>query len=107
MTLLALFFGFIQVTLFCIGGGYAALPVIKNVVIDHYGWLTITQFADLVGISEMTPGPIILNAATFVGSHVAGLPGAVMATAGCIVSPAVIVSVIAYFYFKYNKLSLV
>ena len=107
MVLLELFWSFFQVTLFSIGGGYAALPIIKEVVVERNGWLTIAQFADLVVISEMTPGPIILNSATFVGAQVAGFPGAVMATIGCLTSPAIIVSIIAFFYFKYKELSIV
>ena len=105
--MLALFGSFFQVTLFSIGGGYAALPIIKDIVVDRNGWLTIAQFADLVVIDEMAPGPIILNSATFVGAQVAGLPGAIMATLGCIASPAIIVSIIAYFYFKYKDFTIV
>ena len=73
-------------------------------MVNQYGWLTVAQFADLVVIDEMAPGPIILNSATFTGSLVAGFPGAVMATLGCITGPAIIVSIIAYFYFKYKEL---
>ena len=104
MVLLELFWAWFQIGLFSIGGGYAALPIIKNVVVDKYGWLTIAQFADLVVIDELAPGPIILNSATFVGSQVAGLPGAVVSTFGCIAGPSIIISAIAYFYFKHTEL---
>lgn len=107
MVLLELFWAFFQVTLFSIGGGYAALPMIKNVAVDRYGWLTMAQFTDLIVIDEMAPGPVILNSATFVGAQTAGFPGAVMATVGCLTSPAIIISIIAYFYFKYQNLSVV
>jgi len=104
MILWDLFLSFCQISLLSIGGGYAALPIIKSACVDHRGWLSLSEFADLLVISEMTPGPIILNSATFIGTKVAGLPGAVIATIGCISGPTVIVAVIAYFYFKYREL---
>ena len=107
MILLELFWVWFQIGLFSIGGGYAALPIIKNMVVDNYGLLTLAQFADLVVIAEMTPGPIIINSATFVGTQVAGFPGAVVATLGCITGPAIIVFIIAYFYSKYKELTIV
>jgi len=84
MIYLELFWSFFQVGLFSIGGGYAAMPLIQNQVVDIHPWLTMTGFADIMAISEMTPGPIAVNAATFVGIQVAGLPGALIATIGCI-----------------------
>lgn len=107
MIYLELFKAWFQIGLFSIGGGYAALPIIKNVIVDGYGWLSISQFADLVVIDEMAPGPIILNSATFVGAQVAGFPGAITATIGCLTGPAVIVSLIAYLYFKYQDLPVI
>jgi chromate transporter len=107
MILYELFWAWFQIGLFSIGGGYAALPIIKNMIVDNYGWLSVAQFADLVVIDEMAPGPIILNSATFVGAQVAGFPGAVMATLGCLTGPAIIVSIIAYFYFKYKELPVI
>ena len=107
MILVELFWSFFQITLFTIGGAYAALPMIKNVAVDANGWLTMAQFADLVVIDEMAPGPIILNSATFVGNQVAGIPGGIAATIGCLAGPAIVVSIIAYFYFKYQGLSVV
>ena len=82
MIFLELFLSFLQIGLFSIGGGYAALPLIQNQVVDLKGWLTLEQFADVIAIAEMTPGPIAINAATFVGIQCAGLPGAVVATLG-------------------------
>ena len=79
MIYLELFWSFFQIGLFSIGGGYAAMPLIQNQVVDIHPWLTMTQFADIMTIAEMTPGPIAINSATFVGIQVAGLPGAVAA----------------------------
>ena len=73
--LLQLFVSFFQVGLFSIGGGYAAMPLIQAQSVDIKGWLTLAEFADLVTIAEMTPGPIAINSATFVGMKVAGLSG--------------------------------
>ena len=81
MIYLELFWSFFQVGLFSIGGGYAAMPLIQNQVVDIHPWLTMTGFADIITIAEMTPGPIAVNAATFVGIQVAGLPWALIATA--------------------------
>ena len=67
MIYLELFLAFFQIGLFSIGGGYAALPLIQNQVVDAHMWLTMEQFADVITIAEMTPGPIAINAATFVG----------------------------------------
>ena len=65
----------------------------------------MSEFADLLTISQMTPGPIALNASTFVGTRVAGLPGAIIATIGCVTPSCIIVLTLSYFYFKYKNLS--
>ena len=80
--LLQLFFSFAAVGLVCVGGGYASMPLIQAEVIDQHGWLTMTEFVDIFTLSQMTPGPIGINAATFVGSKVAGIPGSIAATLG-------------------------
>ena len=77
MIYLELFWSFFQIGLFSIGGGYAAMPLIQHQVVDLHPWLTMTQFADIMTIAEMTPGPIAINSATFVGIQIAGLPGAI------------------------------
>lgn len=105
MIYLEIFLSFFQIGLFSIGGGYAALPLIENQVIEVHNWLTIEEFADLLTISQMTPGPIAINASTFVGTKVAGLPGAVIATIGCVTPSCIIVLILSYFYFKYKNLS--
>ena len=107
MILLELFWSFVQIGLFSIGGGYAAMPLIQNQVVDLHPWLTMAQFADIMTIAEMTPGPIAVNSATFVGIQVAGLPGAVVATVGCILPSCVIVTVLAYVYYRFRGLSIV
>lgn len=105
MIYLQLFLSFLQIGLFSIGGGYAAIPLIQAQVVQHHGWLSMSEFTDLVTIAEMTPGPIAVNSATFVGIRIAGLPGALMATLGCIFPSLIIVSLLAYVYYRYKTLS--
>lgn len=105
MICLQLFWSFLQVGLFSIGGGYAAIPFIQRSAVDGYGWLSMAEFTDLVTIAEMTPGPITVNAATFVGNRMAGFIGAAIATFGCVLPSMLIVSLLAYLYFKYKQLS--
>lgn len=107
MTLLQLFWSFFQVGLLSIGGGLAALPLIQNQVVTLHHWLTLTEFTDLITIAEMTPGPIAVNSATFVGIRIAGPIGAIIATLGCIFPACIIVSLLAWFYFKYKNLTVI
>jgi len=105
MIYLELFWSFVQVGLFSIGGGYAAIPLIRAQVVEGSGWLTMAEFTDLITIAEMTPGPIAVNSATFVGIRIAGLPGAVAATMGCIFPSCILVSLLAQIYYRYRGLS--
>lgn len=107
MILLELFWSFVQIGLFSIGGGYAAMPLIQEQVVDIHPWLTMAQFADIMAIAEMTPGPIAINSATFVGIQVAGLPGAVIATLGCVFPSCVIVTALACIYYRFRGLHMV
>ena len=102
MIFLQLFWSFLQVGLFSIGGGYAAMPLIESQVVQGHGWLTMNEFTDLITIAEMTPGPIAVNSATFVGIRIAGIGGALVATLGCITPSLIIVSVLAKIYYKYK-----
>lgn len=79
MILLELFLGFLEVGLFSFGGAYAAIPLIRDVVL-RYGWLSEDRLVHFIAISESTPGPIMVNLATYVGSSQAGLLGAAVAT---------------------------
>ncbi len=104
--LLDLFLSFLQIGLFSVGGGYVAIPLIQQQVVTLHGWLPMAVFTDLVTIAEMTPGPIGINAATFVGVRVAGIPGALVATLGFILPSMVIVSLLGWLYFRYQKMDL-
>lgn len=107
MIYLELFWSFLQIGLFSIGGGYAAMPLIQEQVVDLHSWLNMTQFADIMTIAEMTPGPIAINSATFVGIQIAGIPGAIVATIGCVFPSCVIVMTLSYLYYRYRGLSII
>lgn len=101
--LLLLFAVFFQIGLFSIGGGYAIMPLIQQQVVERYGWLTPQSFTDIITISQMTPGPIAVNTSTFVGIQVCGLPGAIVATFGCVIS-GIVLSLLLYKLFqRYRK----
>ena len=82
------------------------ISLIQGEVVNRYHWLTSGQFTDIVAISQMTPGPIAVNSATFVGIKIAGIPGALAATAGCILPSCIIVTVIAKLYLKYRNMEM-
>lgn len=107
MIYLELFWSFFQIGLFSIGGGYAATPLIQHQAVEVHPWLTMTQFADLIAIAEMTPGPITINSATFVGIQTAGIAGAFAATAGCLLPSCMIVTGLAYTYYRFRSLQII
>ena len=106
MIYVQLFLSFLQVGMFSVGGGYAAIPLIQSQVVEQHGWLTMQEFTDLVTIAEMTPGPIAVNAATFVGLRIAQVSGAIVATLGCITPALFFVSLLSYIYRRYKDISL-
>ena len=106
MIYLKLFLSFLQIGLFSFGGGYAAMPLIQGQVVTEHGWLSMKEFTDLITISQMTPGPIAINSATFVGIKIAGIPGALAATLGCILPSCIIVTVLARLYLKYRNMAM-
>lgn len=107
MIYIELFWAFFKVGILSFGGGYAALPLIQEQIVDVNAWITIEQFADILTISEMTPGPMSLNAATFVGTQLAGVGGALISTLGFILPSCIIVTILALLYKKYHSLSIV
>lgn len=96
-----------QIGMFSFGGGYAAMPLIQNQVVNLNNWLTLTEFTDLITIAEMTPGPIAINSATFVGLRIAGIGGAIISTIGCVLPSCLVVSLLAWLYFKYKNLTII
>ena len=106
MIYLQLFLSFLQIGAFSFGGGYAAMPLIQNQVVQLHPWLSQSEFTALITISQMTPGPIAVNSATFVGTRIAGVPGALAATIGCVLPSCILVTILAKIYLKYRNLSL-
>lgn len=104
MLLLKLFFAFIQVGLFSVGGGYAAIPLIQEQIVNVYGLMTLEEFSDLITVAEMTPGPISINSSTFVGMRLSGIGGVLLCTLGCILPSFCICLTLAHLYYKYRNL---
>lgn len=107
MIYLDLFWNFIQIGLFTIGGGYAALPLIKYRIVELNSYITLNEFIDIITIAESTPGPIAINAATFVGIKTAGILGGIVSTLGLVLPSLVIVIILGIIYSKYKELSAV
>lgn len=80
MILLQLFISYLKIGFFGFGGGYAMLSLIQNEIVVQHGWLTLAEFTDIVAVSQITPGPIAINSATYVGYSVAGVWGSIVAT---------------------------
>lgn len=97
---------FMLIGILSFGGGYAVLPLIEKELVLHHGWLTAQEFVDILTLSEMTPGPIAINAATFSGNRIAGVLGGIAATIGVILPSFIIVLLIAYLYVTYRQLRL-
>lgn len=86
-----LFGVFLKIGAFTFGGGYAMIPFIKREVVDGKKWLTNEELFDIIAIAESTPGPLAINSATFVGSRIAGLKGALIATTGVVLPSFLII----------------
>ncbi len=104
MILLQLFFEFFKTGLFSVGGGLATLPFLYEIS-DRTSWYTHAQLADMIAISESTPGPIGVNMSTYVGFTTAGIPGALIASLGLITPSIIVILVVAHFLktYKDNK----
>ncbi len=103
MLVLKLFWSFIQVGLFSVGGGYAAIPLIQDQIVNIHQLMTLEEFTDLITIAEMTPGPISINSSTFVGMRLSGPIGVLICTLGCIIPSFIICLLLAHFYYKYRS----
>lgn len=106
MILLQLLLTFMKIGVLSFGGGFAVLPLIEEELVHTHQWLTMNEFIDILTLSEMTPGPIAINSATFAGNRVAGIAGGITATIGVTLPSFIIVIILAYLYFKYRNLEL-
>ena len=107
MLLLRVFAAFVRVGAIAFGGAYAAIPLVEQEVVMNEGFMTYAEFTDLLALDEITPGPILINSATFVGMKVAGLPGAVAATLGCILVPCAVAIALLFLFRRYKDTKLV
>lgn len=103
MKLALLYLTFLKIGAFAFGGGYAVLPLIAQYVVQEQGWLTTKGLTDLVSLSQMTPGPIAINSATFIGTKVAGIPGAIIATLGNVTPQFILMMILGYFLFSRHQ----
>jgi chromate transporter len=102
MILLKLYLAFLKIGTFGFGGGYAMLPLIQKEIVDKNAWLSQTDFIDIIGISQMTPGPIAINSATFVGYKAGGFLGSILATLGVVTTSFILISFANYFFNKFK-----
>ena len=104
MLYLQLFYTFFKIGLFGFGGGYAMISMIQGEVVTRYGWLTSQEFTDIVAISQMTPGPIGINSATYVGFTATGsVWGSIIATLAVVLPSFILMLAISKFFLKYQK----
>ena len=103
MIYLQIFFSYLKIGFFGFGGGYAMLSLIQNEIVEQRGWLTATQFADIVAISQITPGPIAINSATYIGYTVAGLGGSVVATFAVCLPSLTLMLLLTLFFLRHRE----
>lgn len=105
--LIELFITFLKIGTLSFGGGYAAIGVIQSEIINAHHWIDLKTFSDIITISQMTPGPIGINAATFIGINMAGLVGGIVATIGFVIPSFIIVSILGEVYLRYGNLTII
>ena len=103
--LLEIFLVFMKIGAMSFGGAYASIPLVEKQIVEVCGWMSYSEFADLLAIDELTPGPILINCATYVGMRMASLPGAIAATAGCIAIPCLVSALLITIYHRYRDLN--
>ena len=99
--LFSLFYNFFYVGAFAFGGGYAMIPLLQQIATEH-GWLTAEGFTDMIAISQMTPGPIAVNMATYIGYQTAGVPGSLVATLSVCTPSFILVTLLIRLVIKYE-----
>ena len=98
-----LFWAYLKIGIFGFGGGYAMLSMIQFEIVDHYGWMTVEEFADMVALSQMTPGPVSINIATYIGYTVGGIFGSLVATAAIVLPSLLMLYLVLKFLFKHKE----
>lgn len=106
-SLLEIVLTFAQIGILSFGGGYASIGLVEKQVVVVKQWMTYSEFANIMAIDELTPGPVAINAATFVGNKIAGIPGGIAATFGAILPSCIIALILAKIYYKYRSMKVV
>ena len=107
MIYLLLFLSYLKIGFFGFGGGYAMISLIYNEIVVQHGWLTAAEMADVAAISQMTPGPIAINCATYVGYKVRGMWGSAASTLGMVVPSFVIIFIISQFLDNFLEIGII
>ena len=102
MIYLELFIEFFKIGLFSVGGGLATLPFLSK-LIDTKGWYNVSELTNMIAISESTPGPIGVNMATYVGFHLSGVPGALLATFALVLPSYIVIIIISNFLTRFKN----
>lgn len=105
-SLFSLYSTFLKIGAFAFGGGYAVLPLIQKYVVNDMKWLSMKDLTNLVSLSQVTPGPIGINSATFIGTKVASLPGALVATIAEVTPCCILMLILGRFLFNRQKLDI-
>lgn len=100
--LLNLFLAFLQIGACSIGGGYATISMIQQIVVQQHGWLSTQEYLDMITLSQMTPGPLAVNTSTFAGMRTAGIYGAIFSTIGCVLA-GILLSLLLYRFFQKHR----
>ncbi len=103
MILLSLFFTFMLIGMVSFGGGYAMLPLFERMIVEQHGWLSRSLFIDMIALSQITPGPIAINSATFIGFQIASVAGAAFATVGVVFVPFFLVGIVSKYSERFKE----
>lgn len=101
--LIDLYITFLKIGSLAFGGGYATIPLIEKFIVLEKNWINIVEFTDVVSISQMTPGPFAINAATFVGQKIGGILGSIISTLGVVTPQTILMLILGHFLFSQNK----
>ena len=103
--LIEIILAFMKIGSMSFGGAYGAMAIIEKQIVTINKWMSIAKFRDLVAIDELTPGPILINSATYIGMKIAGIPGGIAASIGCIIPSFIISLILIWIYRKYRRVS--
>ncbi|QSX09322.1 chromate transporter [Alkalibacter rhizosphaerae] len=103
--LLDIFVSFFKIGAFTVGGGFAMLPLFEEEFVRRRKWFTDQDFLNMLTVATAAPGPLAINSAVFTGYHVAGLPGVLVAIVGCIISPVIVILILAVNYHRFRSLA--